>query len=146
MTKQPKIMVFHLKEFLYTLIFLLLGIAFIILLITMFSSKKEDTAVTPTDEKAAYTAGVYTTSITMNQSPMELEITVDADRINSIRLVHTDEAVLAMYPLVQSSVEDLEKQIVENQSLENITCEQNSEYTYAILLNAIRTTLEKAER
>lgn len=146
MTKQPKIMVFHLKEFLYTLIFLLLGIAFIILLITMFSSKKEDTAVTPADEKAAYTAGVYTTSITMNQSPMELEITVDADRINSIRLVHTDEAVLAMYPLVQSSVEDLEKQIVENQSLENITCEQNSEYTYAILLNAIRTTLEKAER
>ena len=146
MPKQPKIMVFHLKEFLYTLIFLLLGAAFIVLLITMFFSDGDDSGSSEQTEPAAYTAGVYTTSITMNQSPMELEVTVDADRINSIRLIHTDEAVLAMYPLVQSSVEDLERQIVSAQSLENITCEKNAEYTYAVLLNAIRSTLNKAKQ
>ena len=84
----------------------------------MFFSDGEDSGSSEQTEPAAYTAGVYTTSITMNQSPMELEVTVDADRINSIRLIHTDEAVLAMYPLVQSSVEDLERQIVSAQSLE----------------------------
>jgi hypothetical protein len=51
MTKQPKIFVFHLKEFIYTLIFFFLGIAFVLLIIAMFSGSKEtETSPQPTTE------------------------------------------------------------------------------------------------
>ena len=41
MGKSPKFMVFHLKELIYTLVFVLLGIVLIISLIFMFCNKNQ---------------------------------------------------------------------------------------------------------
>jgi uncharacterized protein with FMN-binding domain len=75
---------------------------------------------------------------------VEIEVTVDEDNINSIRLVNLDEAVATMYPLIQPSFEDLANQIITNQSLEGVTYAEDSKYTSMILLDAISTSLDKA--
>ena len=47
-----------------------------------------------------YIPGVYTTSLVLNDSVVEIEVTVDEENINSIRLVNLDEAVTAEYPYI----------------------------------------------
>ena len=147
MSSKTKIVVLHVKELIYTGIFALLGILFIVLLILMFlpKDKEQDTAATLTPVTAnTYVPGVYTTSLILNDNVVEIEVTVDEKNINSIRLVNLDEAVTTMYPLIQPSFEDLANQIITNQSLDGITYSDDSKYTSMILLNAITTSLEKA--
>lgn len=147
MSSKTKIVVLHVKELIYTGIFAVLGILFIILLIIMFLPKDEKDAAVSTITQTAtntYVPGVYTTSLILNDNVVEIEVTVDEENINSIRLVNLDEAVTTMYPLIQPSFEDLADQIVENQSLEGITYSDDSKYTSMILLNAITASLEKA--
>lgn len=147
MSSKTKIVVLHVKELIYTGIFALLGILFIILLIIMFLPKNEKESSVSTMTQTAtntYVPGVYTTSLILNDNVVEIEVTVDEENINSIRLVNLDEAVTTMYPLIQPSFEDLANQIVESQSLEGITYSDDSKYTSMILLNAITASLEKA--
>ena len=147
MSSKTKIVVLHVKELIYTGIFALLGILFIVLLIIMFLPKEEkkETMSTVTQTTTnSYVPGVYTTSLILNDNIVEIEVTVDEKNINSIRLINLDEAVATMYPLIQPSFEDLANQIITNQSLENISYPDDSKYTSMILLDAITTSLNKA--
>ena len=144
MSSKTKIVVLHLKELIYTGIFALLGILFIILLIIMFvpKDKKENSAVeTPS---ASYVPGIYTTSLILNDNAVDVEVTVDETNINDIRIVNLDEAVTTMVPLLEPSFDDLASQIIKSQSLEGITYSDDNKYTSMVLLNAIKTSLEKA--
>lgn len=141
MSSKTKIVVLHLKELVYTAIFATLGILLIILLIFMFlpDSKDKDTK-----ETATYTAGVYTSSIQLNDNAIDVEVVVDESHINSISLVNLDETTAAMYPLMQPALDNLSQQIYEKQSLEDISYENDNQYTSMVLLNAIESALEKA--
>lgn len=147
MSSKTKIVVLHVKELIYTGIFAVLGILFIILLIIMFLPKEEKkntfSQVTQSSSNT-FVPGVYTTPLILNDNVVEIEVTVDETNINSIRLVNLDEAVTTMYPLIQPSFEDLANQIITNQSLDGITYSEDSKYTSMILLNAITASLEKA--
>lgn len=147
MSSKTKIVVLHVKELIYTGIFAVLGILFIVLLIIMFLPKEEKRATMSTVTQTTsntYIPGVYTTSLILNDNIVEIEVTVDEKNINSIRLINLDEAVTTMYPLIQPSFEDLANQIITNQSLEGITYPDDSKYTSMILLDAITASLEKA--
>ncbi len=147
MSSKTKIVVLHVKELIYTGIFAVLGILFIVLLIIMFLPKNEKketmSTVTQTTENT-YIPGVYTTSLILNDNVVEIEVTVDEKNINSIRLINLDEAVAAMYPLIQPCFEDLADQIITNQSLAGVTYPDDSKYTSMILLDAITSSLNKA--
>ncbi len=147
MSSKTKIVVLHVKELIYTGIFAILGILFIVLLIIMFLPKEEKQAAMSTVTQTGtntYIPGVYTTSLILNDNVVEIEVTVDEKNINSIRLIDLDEAVAAMYPLIQPSFEDLANQIITNQSLENISYPDDSKYTSMVLLDAITASLNKA--
>ncbi len=147
MSSKTKIIVLHVKELIYTGIFAVLGILFIVLLIIMFLPKEEKKAAVSTVTQSAantYIPGVYTTSLILNDNVVEIEVTVDEKNINSIRLINLDEAVATMYPLIQPSFEDLADQIITNQSLEGISYPDDSKYTSMILLDAITSSINKA--
>ena len=147
MSSKTKIIVLHVKELIYTGIFAVLGILFIVLLIIMFLPKEEKRATMSTMTQTTantYIPGVYTTSLILNDNVVEIEVTVDEKNINSIRLINLDEAVTTMYPLIQPSFEDLADQIITNQSLEGISYPDDSKYTSMILLDAITASLNKA--
>lgn len=142
MSSKTKIVVLHMKELVYTAIFAVLGILLILLLIFMFlpDDKKDG----QTEETMQYVAGVYTSSIQLNDNAIDVEVAVDADHINSISLINLDETTAAMYPLMQPALDNLTQQIYEKQSLDDISYGDDTQYTSTILLNAIRSALEKA--
>lgn len=209
MSNNPHIVVFKLKELIYTGIFVVLGILLIVLFINMFksdkkkpsassgevnaanndvskresnsseltdsanSTKNQDTQGntdlanstnisgssetqntsdnsnsknTASDSETTYNPGVYTSSLMLNNSSLEIEVCVDSYRINSISVKNMDEAITTMYPLMKNSINDLSNQIINSQSLENITYTDDCKYTYMILLDAISTTLDKARK
>lgn len=139
MNKKAKIVVLHMKELVYTGIFLALGILFAIILIMMFSEK--DTSSTA---NALYTPGQYTTTLTFNGNVAEVKVTVDETKITSISLQNLEESVSVMYPLLEPSLKQLSDQILETQSLDNITYSSDSQYTSMLLLDAIASSLEQA--
>ena len=143
MNSRTKIVVLHLKELLYTGIFLILGILFIILLVIMFLPGNKTSSET-TQTENAYVPGIYTTSIQLGGSSVNIEVVVDENHINSLQLHTLDEAVTTMYPLIEPSFDQLAQQIEANQSLEGITYSNDNRYTSQLLLDAISQSLEKA--
>lgn len=144
MSSKTKIVVLHMKELIYTGIFLILGILFIVLLVIMFlpGETKKDTQESSLVN--AYVPGIYTTSIELGGSVIDIEVVVDENNIQSIRLINLDEAVTTMYPLIEPSLEELSAQILENQSLDAVSYTDDNKYTSMLLLDAISTSLEKA--
>ena len=140
MSSKTKIVVLHMKEIIYTVLFAVLAIVLILLLFFMFLPHKKDSAAT--EEK--YIPGVYTSTVTLNNTPLEVEVTVDESHINSIRFSNLDETVAAMYPLIQPTIEDIAEQVYEKQSLEDIEYSSDSPYTSQVIINAIDDALKKA--
>ena len=141
MSAKTQIIVLHMKEVIYTIVFAGLSILLVLLLLYMFLPKSGPKDST---ETMKYTAGVYTSSILFQNSALDVQVIVDESRIHSISLVNLDESVTAMYPLVEPALDELSGQILEKQSLENISYSANSQYTSQMLLNAIESALEKA--
>ena len=104
------------KEIIYTVIFATLGILILCLLFFMFSGNRHSSV---SDKK--YTPGVYTSSFTLGNEDLELEVSVSDTSINSIRISNLSETVTAMYPLLQPSLENLADQICKSQSLDHLT-------------------------
>ena len=141
MSSKTKIVVLHMKEIIYTAVFALLGILLIILLAFMFFPKQE----TSVDTDKQYVPGIYTSTITLNNTTLEVEVSVDHSHINAIRFTNLDESVATMYPLAQPTIEYIAEQIYETQSLENIAYSEDSPYTSQVILNAIGDALEKGK-
>ena len=142
MSSKTKIVVLHMKEIIYTAVFVALGIILIILLAFMFFPKKEKAV----DSKAQYVPGIYTSTVTLNSTNLEVEVVVDSSHINAIRFSNLDESITTMYPLVQPTIEYIAEQIYETQSLENISYNEDSPYTSKVILNAIEIALEKGKK
>ncbi len=104
----------------------------------------QSTAASSSAAAASYTAGVYTTPITLGDSTVDVEVTLDSNRINAIRLVNLSESVSAAYPLISPSLDHIASQILSAQSLEGITCPSENKYTSQLLLNAISDAVARA--
>ena len=143
MSAKTKIIVLHMKEVIYTGIFLLLAVILAIVLFFMFGSGQKKSA--SADAKSLYKPGIYTSSIELNSNTFDLEVSVDAEKIRNIRLVNLSESTSAMFPLMEPALESLSSQIYSSQSLENLKYPQDQKYTSLVLLNAIEDALKKAE-
>ncbi|MEE1085859.1 MAG: hypothetical protein U0L05_01615 [Schaedlerella sp.] len=141
MGSKTKIIVLHMKEIIYTGIFILLGILLIILLIFMFHSGN----ASPSDNSSRkYIPGTYTSTLTLNNTALEVEVSVDETQIQSIRFSNLEESVTTAYPLIQPAIEEIADQIYETQSLDEITLSSEMPYTSQLILEAVYTAVEKA--
>ena len=141
MSSKTKIVVLHMKDVIYTLLFIGFIIVLGVLLFFMFRKTPEKNSNTDSQQ---YNPGVYTSTITLNDSTIDVAVTVDSDRIKDISLVNLNETVTAMYPLMEPALEDIAYQIYEYQSTDNITFSDESLYTSTMLLKAVEHALEKA--
>ena len=132
------------KELIYTAIFVVLGILFILLFIFMFLPK-EKSENPSTETTSPYVAGVYTSSICFHDQALEVEVIVDKDHINSVRLINLNETVTTMYPLFEPVMEHISNQLLDGQSIDTVTYSAESQYTSQVLLESIRLALKKAE-
>lgn len=154
MSAKTKIVVLHMKELIYTAIFAALGILFIVLLIMMFLPDKEERPApdSPASEEesvatgsdALYIPGIYTTELILGNQSIDVEVIVDKNSITSIRMVNLNDAITTMYPLLEPTFESICSQVYELQTLEGVTYSSDSKYTSLVLLEAIRSSLDKA--
>ena len=144
MSSKTKIFVFKMRELIYTGIFVALAVLLIVLLVFMFRGKSTETGVVPDTTAASYTPGIYHASLLLGEHNLEVAVAVDANHINSVRFTNLSDAVTAMYPLMESSMNTLAEQIVANQSTDNVQSPEEAQYTSAAILDAIRRALDKA--
>lgn len=149
MSAKTKIVVLHMKELIYTGIFAVLGILFVVLLVMMFLPDKETGNTPPpepevTETASLYIPGIYTTELVLGNQSIDVEVIVDKNTITSIRMVNLNDAVTTMYPLLEPAFESICEQVYEQQSLEHITYTTDSKYTSLVLLEAIQNSLKKA--
>lgn len=141
MSGKTKIVVFRMKELIYTAVFIILAVVLILLLVFMFRPGRDKDG----REAASYTAGVYTSSIQFQGQTIDVQVAVDENHINSVSFVNLDDTVATMYPLMQSSMDEISRQICEKQSLDHVTYTKENQYTAAMLLNAVGNALDKAK-
>ena len=161
MSSKTKIVVLHMKELIYTGIFVFLGILFIIFLLILFVPGDDDTTppegqTTKTEEtdtasetsvssSSLYIPGLYNTELFLNDQVINVEVIVNQSEITSVKLVNLSEAITTMYPLLEPTFDSIAEQIYETQSIENISYASEHKYTSLVLLEAIRKSLEKAQ-
>ncbi len=141
MSAKTKIVVLHMKELIYTLIFAGLGILLVVLLLFMFLPRGNKGAAA---ETMNYVAGVYSSSVLLGSRSVDVQVIVDENRIQSISIEDLDETVTTMYPLMEPALESIAEQVVRTQSTEGITYNTDNQYTSIVLLNAIENALAKA--
>lgn len=129
------------KEIIYTAVFATLAVILILLLLFMFLPKNKEMKV----DEEKYMPGVYTSTVTLNNTALEVEVTVDESHINSIRFSNLDETVATMFPLIQPAIEDIAEQVYDKQSLNDIRYSEENPYTSQIIIDAIEEALKKAE-
>ena len=134
---KTKIVVIQMKELVYTAIFAGLGILLILLLVFMFLPSRKDGENTSNP-------GVYSSQITLGDSTLSLELVVDADQIKSVSFINLEDSVATMYPLVKPSLASIEKELVKGTGLDDIPVSEKSKYTETLLIEGIRTALDKA--
>ena len=139
---KTKIVVIQLKEIIYTVIFAALGILLILLLIFMFRDKDEDTAST---ETSLYTAGTYSSTITLNDMALNLVVVVDKNHINKVSIENIDESISLTYPLLEPSLDAIAMQLYDDVPLEQVELSEDKKYTQQLLLDAIAVALDKAK-
>lgn len=142
MSSKTKIVVLRMKEIIYTAIFIGLGILLISLLFIMFRPKKDAPA---SSDQVLYIPGVYSAALQLGTQEVNVEVTVDADKITSITMVPLSESVATMYPLVQPTLTTLTEQICKKQSLQGLKVPDESRYTSQALVSSIEKALKKAE-
>lgn len=143
MSSKTKIVVLRMKEIIYTAIFIGLAILLISLFFIMFRPKKD--SVTSSADAEIYVPGVYTASLVLGSQNVNVEVTVDADHINSVALSPLSDSVATMYPLMKPVFDDLAQQICSTQSTENLSYSMETRYTSTALINAIEQAIHKAE-
>lgn len=158
MNTKTKIVVIHMKQLIIgAVIALALVAAIVFLVMTLLkqpaasagsknsSPSGSGRANTTSSENVmhTYTPGVYTSTITLNGNPVDIQVTVDKNNINSIEMVNISDAVTTMYPLIQTNFNEIAAAVMETGSAKNITYSSDNKYTSTMLLNAIQAALDK---
>lgn len=140
MSSKTKIFVLHMKEIIYTVVFLVLAIVILCLMYFMFAAKSAETSGSDVN----FIPGAYHQKIPLENAELDIEVSVDSEAIRSIRIANLDESISSRYPMLQSSFESLSDQIIQTQSLENLKLSQETPYTSQMLINGIKEAIKKA--
>lgn len=143
MSAKTKIVVVKAKELIYTALFICLGIVLIALLFFMFAPEGKN--VTTSARVGTYVPGVYTSTLTLGETLLDVAVTVDRDRITSVSLNNLTDSVSAMYPLLEPSLEEINSQLAGINSIDELQPGTDNKYTSIVLKQAIKNALEKAK-
>ena len=147
MNSKTKIIVLHRRELLIGAIAAVIAILLLIFMISSLAGGSKDAAASSVNGakgvSACYTPGVYRAGVSLNGNAVDIEVTVDKNRIQNIALVNLSEPVTTLYPSLESTFSELCASVIESGSTKNITYPAENKYTATMLLNAIQTALDK---
>lgn len=150
MSSKTRIVVLHMKEIIYTAVFIGLGVIFIILLLVMFipnqseSNEDEEENLETSTETIHYIPGTYQSTVALSNQEFQVEVVVGEDKIDSITLTGMDETMETMFPLLEPATKEIESQVLKSQGTDQIEYEENSRRTQEIIVNAVEEALSQA--
>ncbi len=153
-----KLIVLKSKELIYTAILLALIVVFVIILINMFkhdnksdSGKSSSTSAVSASAdpgsgiyETRYTPGTYSSPLILGENTLSVMVTVDDSQITDVSFRQMDETITTMYPLLESSLEDINTQLHYISSVDDITPSGDSTYTTKLILDSIKNALKDA--
>lgn len=142
MSAKTKIIVVKAKELIYTALFICLGLILILLCIFMFAPEKKS----KTTSSATYTPGVYTSTVTLGETALDVAVSVDENQITSVSLENLTDSVSAMYPLLGPSLDGINSQLENISSIDDLEISGENRYTTMVLQQAIKNALKKASQ
>ena len=146
MSSKTKIVVLHMKEVVYTAVFLALALILLVVFLIMFSGKKKPSVPSAASaENARYIPGIYTSTISLGDQTFDVQVNVEQDRITAISLNNLSETTAAMYPLMEPALDSIASQIYVNQTTEGLIYGEDDRYTSELLVSAINQALEQAQ-
>lgn len=141
MSNQTKIIVIRQKNL---FIGLFVALAVILLILYFVMNIKTDTGEPDINEFPTYTAGVYSSTILLNGNPIEIRVTMDNNLIHDITTANVSDSIETVFPLFDSCFEEIASQVINNNSTDNITYSEGNQYTSTVLLEAIKSAINKA--
>ena len=132
---KTKFMVIKFRELLKTAAFAILGVVIIIALIYFLVPKGNKTA--------SYTPGTYTSKISFDNETINVEVSVNASKIKSVKLIYDGDTVPVFYPLFESVAEDIGKEIVKKQTFE-VSVPREAPVTGQLILDAVKNSVTMA--
>ena len=89
-------------------------------------------------------SGIYSSSIHLGGSSIDVKVTVTDDKISSISLSNLSEKTAAMYPLLQDTVDSMNKQLEAGTAFDELVFSSDSQYTNTLLKQAVKHAISKA--
>ena len=96
-------------------------------------------------QTSGYIDGSYSSPLTLGENELEMQVTVKNGKPQSAALKHLDKTVKTMYPLVESSLKEINKQLPKVKNIDDIEFDDQSQYTSTILKQAMKNALKKAQ-
>ena len=145
---KTRIVILQLRELIFTGIFVGLGIVLLILLFIMFwpgKSEKDEASLSNQSDKV-YEAGGYTQELQIGDATLNLQLSLDEDRVKSVEIVNLDESVETMYPLMKPTVEEISNQLAAGKSMDEIVVSDESQYTEKVIVDAVSKMITEHEK
>lgn len=141
MRSKTHIIILHMKEIIYTVVFSLLAVIFIVLLIFMFGRRHDSETMAKT---TAFSPGIYSSTLVLGDKQAEISVTVNETGITDVILIPEDDSFNQMYPLLNTCMEDIAGQLEQGTLLNQITYTDSNQYTMNLLIEAINNALQQA--
>ena len=134
-----KFVVVKARELVKTAVFAILGVIIIVGLITFFLHMGDD------ENTGMYRDGTYYGEVKTGGEITEIAVKVKDGRIAEISMDEPAEAVAVFYPLLETAVEEVGREVVATQSLTVEVSPENA-YSAQLILDAVAECLQKAEK
>ncbi len=134
-----KFVVVKARELIKTAVFAVLGVVILVGLITFFLHLGEDT------DSGSYRDGTYYSEMMMGEETAQIVVTVEDGKISAVEMGESSEAAAVFYPLLETALEEVSREVVEKQSLTIEVSPQNV-HSAQLLLNAVAEGLEQAKK
>jgi uncharacterized protein with FMN-binding domain len=122
-----------------TILFVVLGVVLLGILIYIFIPKAK-----AINQNHSYIPGKYKSSVMLGKTSADIEVVIKNNKIASIGFLGLDETQKEFYPLVQTTMANMSKQIVKTQSLE-MEFTEDTMTTGNLLLTAVKDALAQAQ-
>lgn len=143
-----KIVVLQAKKMIYGGIFALIAIIILVVLLVLYWPGRDENQALSLNygTEKVYEAGVYTKELQLGDTLVNLQLTLDEERVKSLEIVNLEESVETMYPLMKPTVEKISQQLTAGKGMDEIVLSEDAQYTEKILVESVSEMLAEHEK
>ena len=139
-----KFLVLQMKDLIKVGAIILVGIVLLIFALIFLIGRSGNNAQNP-ENQGVFNPGVYSSTIVLNNKPVEIRVTVNENEIVSIYMTDMAEIQQIFFPLFEPRMNDLALEVLYHQTA-YIVPETDYPVTTDILQRAVKAALQQAVR